>query len=184
MVELDGDDIRISSRGKMAERDIVQVGLESLHLVFFLVSAKEKRSFWCCPTFKGVYLRNSTFKSWSSTREMFTRPWNMCSPSEHINSAICCFFVQFCLTLFFFNYKSLVITLNSNIKWNSDWVVTWNCSAESVASLLTLGFLPVTTVCPIQGLHGSHGEPRAEHGAPGEGRPGRDPRPADLVHEE
>lgn len=27
MVELDGDDIRISSRGKMAERDIVQVSL-------------------------------------------------------------------------------------------------------------------------------------------------------------
>lgn len=25
MVELDGDDIRISSRGKLAERDIVQV---------------------------------------------------------------------------------------------------------------------------------------------------------------
>lgn len=27
MVELDGDDIRISSRGKLAERDIVQVTL-------------------------------------------------------------------------------------------------------------------------------------------------------------
>lgn len=27
MVELDGDDIRISSRGKLAERDIVQVVL-------------------------------------------------------------------------------------------------------------------------------------------------------------
>lgn len=30
MVELDGDDIRISSRGKLAERDIVQVTLETL----------------------------------------------------------------------------------------------------------------------------------------------------------
>lgn len=27
MVELDGDDVRISSRGKLAERDIVQVKL-------------------------------------------------------------------------------------------------------------------------------------------------------------
>lgn len=33
MVELDGDDIRISSRGKMAERDIVQVSFGSLLLV-------------------------------------------------------------------------------------------------------------------------------------------------------
>lgn len=30
MVELDGDDIRISSRGKLAERDIVQVTLETM----------------------------------------------------------------------------------------------------------------------------------------------------------
>lgn len=30
MVELDGDDIRISSRGKLAERDIVQVRLQTL----------------------------------------------------------------------------------------------------------------------------------------------------------
>lgn len=30
MVELDGDDIRISSRGKLAERDIVQVILAHL----------------------------------------------------------------------------------------------------------------------------------------------------------
>lgn len=34
MVELDGDDIRISSRGKLAERDIVQV---TLFLLFQLV---------------------------------------------------------------------------------------------------------------------------------------------------
>lgn len=33
MVELDGDDIRISSRGKLAERDIVQVGLFFLTLL-------------------------------------------------------------------------------------------------------------------------------------------------------
>lgn len=33
MVELDGDDIRISSRGKMAERDIVQVRFGSLCLL-------------------------------------------------------------------------------------------------------------------------------------------------------
>lgn len=33
MVELDGDDIRISSRGKLAERDIVQVRLFFLTLL-------------------------------------------------------------------------------------------------------------------------------------------------------
>lgn len=33
MVELDGDNIRISSRGKMAERDIVQVRFGSLCLL-------------------------------------------------------------------------------------------------------------------------------------------------------
>lgn len=33
MVELDGDDIRISSRGKLAERDIVQVRLLFLTLL-------------------------------------------------------------------------------------------------------------------------------------------------------
>lgn len=34
MVELDGDDIRISSRGKLAERDIVQVILFFLSLLW------------------------------------------------------------------------------------------------------------------------------------------------------
>lgn len=43
---------------------------------------------------------------------------------------------------------------------------------------------PATPVCSLQGLHGPHGEPRAEHGAAGEGRAGRDPGPAHLLHEE
>lgn len=45
-------------------------------------------------------------------------------------------------------------------------------------------FPPATPVCSLQGLHGPHGEPRAEHGAAGEGRAGRDPGPAHLLHEE
>lgn len=40
------------------------------------------------------------------------------------------------------------------------------------------------TVCPVQRLHGPHWQPCAEHGAAGERRAGRDPRPADLLHEE
>jgi len=36
MVELDGDDIRISSRGKLAERDIVQVRHAAAIILMYL----------------------------------------------------------------------------------------------------------------------------------------------------
>lgn len=42
---------------------------------------------------------------------------------------------------------------------------------------------PCWTVRALQGLRGSHGQPRAEHGAPGPRRAGRDPRPAGVLHE-
>lgn len=41
MVELDGDDIRISSRGKLAERDIVQVRLSCRKLFVLLFTSRE-----------------------------------------------------------------------------------------------------------------------------------------------
>lgn len=46
MVELDGDDIRISSRGKLAERDIVQVRL-SYRKLFVLLFASREMIFLC-----------------------------------------------------------------------------------------------------------------------------------------
>ena len=36
MVELDGDDIRISSRGKLAERDIVQVRYAAVIIAIYI----------------------------------------------------------------------------------------------------------------------------------------------------
>lgn len=37
MIELDGDDVRVSSRGKYAERDIVQVR-NSMKIIYFVHS--------------------------------------------------------------------------------------------------------------------------------------------------
>lgn len=42
MVELDGDDVRVSSRGKYAERDIVQV--RHLMKIIYFVHYKESMS--------------------------------------------------------------------------------------------------------------------------------------------
>lgn len=44
MVELDGDDIRISSRGKLAERDIVQVAL-LIYSSFYYIKPLENMLF-------------------------------------------------------------------------------------------------------------------------------------------
>lgn len=38
MVELDGDEVRISSRGRFAERDIVQVGCSAILIFLFYYS--------------------------------------------------------------------------------------------------------------------------------------------------
>lgn len=55
MVELDGDDIRISSRGKMAERDIVQVSFVLCAFCIFLLPQKSHNHsdvVQFCPSFK------------------------------------------------------------------------------------------------------------------------------------
>lgn len=46
----------------------------------------------------------------------------------------------------------------------SDRDVTLDCPEEEFPLTQFFSFM---TVCPIQGLHGSHGKPRAEHGATG-----------------
>ena len=56
MVELDGDDIRISSRGKLAERDIVQVGkavFPPFHLSFSSILCILATQLRRCP--EGLY---------------------------------------------------------------------------------------------------------------------------------
>lgn len=46
MVELDGDDVRVSSRGKYAERDIVQV--RNLMKIIYFVHCEEPMSALIC----------------------------------------------------------------------------------------------------------------------------------------
>lgn len=46
MVELDGDDVRVSSRGKYAERDIVQV--RNLMKIIYFVHCEESMSVQIC----------------------------------------------------------------------------------------------------------------------------------------
>lgn len=46
MIELDGDDVRVSSRGKYAERDIVQV--RNLMKIIYFVHFKEPMSVRIC----------------------------------------------------------------------------------------------------------------------------------------
>lgn len=46
MIELDGDDVRVSSRGKYAERDIVQV--RNLMKIIYFVHCKEPMSVQIC----------------------------------------------------------------------------------------------------------------------------------------